>query len=210
MTFNAGKPSSGESPALFPAENQANMSRLQTMFSEDHQFNTTAASNDGWHKILHWVQQSGLIDPLNPSAAAPNNTGGPPIAWEQLDAYSVARPWFRDANAGNVISMGAFNEIRGTIALTTTAVVVVTPPANTFGMIYLWNPATGVAGFGYYIMDTADTANLIAFSASQPNVTPVVIAGTTIATPLTGKIYAATTSGTFDATYDYRVLYRYI
>lgn len=211
MSFDAGNPKTNESPALFPAENHRNMSRLQTMFSEDHQFNTSPASNDGWHKIVHWVQQSGLIDPLNPSAAAPDNTGGPPIAWEQLDAYSVARPWFRDANAGNIISMGAFNEIQvNAFSVTAAEQNLVTPPDNTYGEIYYAATSSGVIGRGSYwkvggVCFSCSLIRQISFLGAQ---TPgsYVFGSATPNAAIIVRLNASsgTNSGNF------RILYRYI
>ena len=58
MTFNAAVPLNGDSPAIFPAQNQTNMARLQTIVGADHQFNLSAAGDDGYHNIIHMTQQS--------------------------------------------------------------------------------------------------------------------------------------------------------
>jgi hypothetical protein len=58
MTFDASVPLNSDSPALFPAQNQDNMSRLQTIISADHQFNLSAAANDGYHNLIHLTQQA--------------------------------------------------------------------------------------------------------------------------------------------------------
>lgn len=57
MSFNAAVPLNSDSPAIFPAQNQTNMARLQTIISSDHQFNLTAASDDGYHNIIRMTQQ---------------------------------------------------------------------------------------------------------------------------------------------------------
>ncbi len=58
MTFNAAIPAAGDSPGIFPAQNQTNMARLQTLIGADHQFNLSAAANDGYHNVVHLTQQA--------------------------------------------------------------------------------------------------------------------------------------------------------
>lgn len=58
MTFNAAVPLNSDSPAIFPAQNQTNMARLQTIVGADHQFNLSAAADDGYHNVVHLTQQS--------------------------------------------------------------------------------------------------------------------------------------------------------
>lgn len=65
MTFNALIPLNSDSPSIFPSQNQTNMTRLQTLFGADHQFNLTSAADDGYHNIIHMTQQA----PSGPLAA---------------------------------------------------------------------------------------------------------------------------------------------
>lgn len=58
MTFNPAVPLNSASPGLFPAQNQTNMTRLQTLISADHQFNLSAAGNDGYHNLIHMTIQA--------------------------------------------------------------------------------------------------------------------------------------------------------
>lgn len=58
MTFNPAVPLNSDSPGIYPAQNQVNMARLQTLISADHQFNLTAAANDGYHNLVHLTQQA--------------------------------------------------------------------------------------------------------------------------------------------------------
>jgi len=58
MTFNPAAPLTTQSPSLFPTQNQTNMARLKTIVAVDHQFNDTAASNDGFHNVVHLTQQA--------------------------------------------------------------------------------------------------------------------------------------------------------
>ncbi len=58
MTFNALIPLASDSPGLFPAQCQTNWSRLQTIISADHQFNLSAATNDGYHTLIRLIPQA--------------------------------------------------------------------------------------------------------------------------------------------------------
>ncbi len=58
MTYNALIPLNSDSPAVFPAQSQANFTRLQTLLGADHQFNLTAAADDGYHNVVHLTQQA--------------------------------------------------------------------------------------------------------------------------------------------------------
>lgn len=58
MTYNPLVPLNSNSPAIFPAQNQANFTRLQTLLGADHQFNLSAAPNDGYHNLIHMTQQA--------------------------------------------------------------------------------------------------------------------------------------------------------
>jgi hypothetical protein len=209
MTFNPANPPNAESPALFPAENRTNMSRLQTLFGADHQFNATAATNDGWHTIVHWVEQSTLIDPLSPATNAPSNTGGPCITWEQQDVYNVPRPWFRLPNGGNVTSMMGFSEIRVlNKTITGLNVTIVTPPDNTFGEIYVYIPATNqFAAKGSYVK-SAGVCRAFAFPFIVP---PATVQVGQIAFVFTGgDISASVNSGGSFGPANYYITYRYL
>lgn len=58
MTFNPAVPLNSDSPSIFPSQNQTNMARLQKIIESDHQFNLTAASDDGYHNLIHMTQQA--------------------------------------------------------------------------------------------------------------------------------------------------------
>ncbi len=58
MTYNPAVPLNSDSPSLLPGQCQANFTRLQTIVGADHQFNTTAAANDGYHNLIHLTQQA--------------------------------------------------------------------------------------------------------------------------------------------------------
>lgn len=58
MTFNPSIPLNSDSPSIFPAQSQTNYTRLQTIIAADHQFNLTAAANDGYHNLIHMTLQA--------------------------------------------------------------------------------------------------------------------------------------------------------
>ena len=58
MTYNALIPLNSDSPSIFPAQSQANYTRLQTLVSADHQFNLSVAADDGYHNLIHMTQQA--------------------------------------------------------------------------------------------------------------------------------------------------------
>lgn len=61
MTYNAStNPSATDKIRIFPSQVSTNMwPRLQTIISGDHQFNASVASNDGYHKVIHLINQAG-------------------------------------------------------------------------------------------------------------------------------------------------------
>lgn len=58
MTFNPAVPLNSDSPSVFPSQNQTNMSRLQTIVGANHQFNNTAAADDGYHNLVVMTPQA--------------------------------------------------------------------------------------------------------------------------------------------------------
>lgn len=58
MSYNASIPLNSDSPSIFPAQSQTNYTRLQTLIGADHQFNLSAAANDGYHNVVHLTQQA--------------------------------------------------------------------------------------------------------------------------------------------------------
>lgn len=58
MTFDALIPLASDSPGIFPAQSQANFTRLRDIIAADHQFNNSAAANDGYHNLIHMTPQA--------------------------------------------------------------------------------------------------------------------------------------------------------
>lgn len=71
MTFNENTPHPSDKLRVFPGDVTTNMwPRLKTMINADHQFNNSAASNDGYHKVSRWVNQSGALGDNTPANIA--------------------------------------------------------------------------------------------------------------------------------------------
>lgn len=130
MTFNAAVPLNSDSPSIFPTQNQTNMARLQTIVGADHQFNLSAAADDGYHNLIHLTQQA-------PSGAL--------AATGRLYAKSAsgAINLFYMDDAGleyqiTPISL-APTKVTGSVALAgnATSGTVYTIPNNSFGTIFV-------------------------------------------------------------------------
>ena len=70
MTWNANKPASNESPSLAPQQIRNNWLRLQNILTQDHNFTTATASDQGWHKIVHHINQTGDMGDNTPLPVA--------------------------------------------------------------------------------------------------------------------------------------------
>lgn len=67
MTWSASIPNASASPASFPTQAQTNWSRLQAIITADHLFSTSSSSDQGYHKIVHWVNQGGDLGDNSPA-----------------------------------------------------------------------------------------------------------------------------------------------
>lgn len=69
MTWDASKPANNESPGAAPEQIRTNWARIESMITNDHLFNPTqpAQNTDGFHKITHFINQSGDIGSGTPA-----------------------------------------------------------------------------------------------------------------------------------------------
>lgn len=77
MTWNPNNPAASDKIRAWPNEvTTNNWPMLETMISEDHQFNNTPVPNDnsGYHKIVHYVNQAGDLGDNTPAVAPVANT----------------------------------------------------------------------------------------------------------------------------------------
>lgn len=70
MTYDQGVPNAAQAPSLFPAQANANFTRMKTLIGADHKFNDTVAADDGYHVVTHWVDQAGAFGDAVPEAVA--------------------------------------------------------------------------------------------------------------------------------------------
>lgn len=59
MTYSTNVPNANQSPGSFPAQASTNWTRLKALIGGDHLFNNTSDTDDGYHKVVHWVKQDG-------------------------------------------------------------------------------------------------------------------------------------------------------
>ena len=151
MSFNAAVPLNSDSPSLFPAQNQTNMTRLRTIVGADHQFNLAALANDGYHNLIHLTQQA-------PSGALAAT--GRLYAKMGPDGF-INLFYMNDAGFEYTLTP-APTVITGTVNIGANATfyTITAIPANVFGEVFLWkgrfiqtgnfvSDATVVNGYSY-------------------------------------------------------------
>ncbi len=85
MTFNINTPNAGESPGVFPTQNNTNFAVLKTIINVDHIFNNTPApgDNSGTHRQVTMTARA--------LPASLPNAGTNAILYTFLDSLSVAQ-----------------------------------------------------------------------------------------------------------------------
>lgn len=101
MTFSTNVPNAGQSPGVFPAQNNTNFTRLQTIITADHVFNDTAAANDGYH------EQVTLVNRTDPA-------GANPIFYSKL-VSATSTPYFWDGAFARPLAYGGFPQILASV-----------------------------------------------------------------------------------------------
>ncbi len=194
MTFSAAVPLNSDSPAIFPAQNQTNMARLQTLLGADHQFNLSAAANDGYHNLIHMTQQA-------PSGALPatgrtyvKTTGGFIQLFYMDDAgreYQVTPGIIAAVNFNGTGALNTAQTLRSALNVTSVTktalgiykVVFTTPIANNNYMVQVTgmrNSSGGVSngmvsGNAVYGNAVATTFITIEFSSSTSTTQDVLM-----------------------------------
>jgi hypothetical protein len=127
MTFSVIVPNASQSPGLFPAQNNTNFLRLQTIQAADHVFNDTAAANDGTHLQ---VTLTNRVDPTTVPA------GTNSILYGKTATDAVNELWFYDNVAAKQLN---WRELDGTVTLNGSSfTTIATVPANCFGYIFMF------------------------------------------------------------------------
>ncbi len=133
MTFDPNIPNAGQSPGLFPPQNNTNFARLKTIINADHVFNDTAQSTDGFHR------QCTLIARAQPGGLP---AGSNSILYTWLDGSGQSQLRFYNGAADfqltPLVNTGV-TKVAGSVALAgnATSGTVWTIPTNTFAWVFV-------------------------------------------------------------------------
>lgn len=126
--YDPSVPLNSDSPSVFPAQSQANFSRLQTLLGADHQFNLSAVADDGYHNLIRMTQQAPT------GALAATGRLYAKVANGQVNLF-----YMDDAGTDYQITP-AYTVLAGTVNIvaSNTFYTITAVPANTFGEVFLW------------------------------------------------------------------------
>lgn len=171
MTFDPNIPNAGQSPGLFPPQNNTNFARLKTIINADHVFNDTAQSTDGFHR------QATMVARAQPGALP---VGSNAILYAWLDGSGQTQ--LRFYNGANDFQLtpqiAAPTKVTGSVALAgnATSGTIYTIPNNSFGTIFVNYISPAGNFYRYYMFYKSGAAfvdtNLIRDSDnnSKPNI----------------------------------------
>lgn len=200
MSFNTVVPNAGQSPGIFPTQSNTNFSRLQALISGDHQFNNSAAQNDGKHKQVTY------IDRVDPVAPLPTGTNIISFSKQVFDTISDLYTF-----NGNHIDPQSWRELSGTVALVNTGTVLMaTVPTNCYGDIWMLirnNAGTPFISKSFFISnDTTTTVYSTVINQYAGNF--AAIPNVVFPTPASLDLYAQTTAASRNGTWTYKIQYR--
>lgn len=201
MSFNIIVPNGAQSPGIFPAQNNANFSRLQTLIAGDHQFNNSVAANDGCHKQATYINKP--TDQL-PVTALP--TGTNLMSFTKNASDNVPDLWLFDGT--NPQYQYSWRELTGTIALNqTTFTDIVVIPNNSFGQVFLFITVATIP-YCQLIYFAANAATLNAYSVNSTQIFTVVANPVNVLGPTNGLTLSGQTRFGLGGTWTYKVEYR--
>lgn len=197
MTFSTVVPNAGQSPGLFPSQNNTNFARLKTIINADHVFNDTAQADDGIHRQVTQVNRT---DPVTVPAGANS------ILYGKTASDSVNEQWFYDGVTPRQLN---WRELSGTVAVSSTFATIAAIPTNCYGEVYLFKDGFIQAGA---LVSDGSVVNGYSYaekyisgsSASQILNLGFVGAG---GSGLNLRV-ANTGSSSFDGNWTYRIFYR--
>jgi len=198
MTFDPNRPNSGQSPGVFPAQNQTNWSRLKAIINADHNFLDSAADAQGAHN------QTTYIDRADPASLL---AGTDSIEYGKTATDGTSELWFYDGNNARQLN---WREIQGSVVIPATYVNIAALPANSFGTIQMWNTT------GAFIVNqhgTFVTNGSTCYGYAQPyneSSTDVVTTFISLANTnnTSGLNLRGKSRGTAGLTWQYRIFYR--
>jgi len=144
MTYNASVPQNSDSPSIFPAQAQTNFTRLLTVVGADHQFNLSAAANDGYHNLIHMTQQVAPAGALAATGRLYVKIQGPAVQLFYMDDLGV------EHQITPIYDIAPFKVSGNTISLASGASAIIYP-----------TPAFDYTGFGmaFYVGTVSSTTN---------------------------------------------------
>ena len=146
MTFDPNIPNAGQSPGLFPPQNNQNFARIKTIINADHVFNDTTQSTDGFHR------QCTMIARAQPVALP---TGSNAILYSWLDGAGQTQLRFYNGATDYQLTplVAGPTKVTGSVALAgnATSGTIYTIPDNSFGTIFV-NYISPAGNFYRYYM----------------------------------------------------------
>ena len=146
MTFDPNIPNAGQSPGLFPPQNNQNFARIKTIINADHVFNDTAQSTDGFHR------QCTMIARAQPVALP---TGSNAILYSWLDGAGQTQLRFYNGATDYQLTplVAGPTKVTGSVVLAgnATSGTIYTVPPNSFGTIFV-NYISPAGNFYRYFM----------------------------------------------------------
>ncbi len=151
MTFDPNVPNAGQSPGLFPPQNNTNFARLKTIINADHVFNDTAQTTDGVHRQCTMIARAQPV-------GLPTGTNAILYSWIDANGASQLR-YYNGATDTQITPFATpVAKITGSVALAgnATSGTVWTIPSNTFAWVFV-NYISPAGNFFrlYYIYNSA-------------------------------------------------------
>lgn len=196
MTFSTVVPNAGQSPGIFPAQNQTNFTRLKALINSEHVFNDTTQANDGCHRQMTLVNRA---DPV----AVPAGTNS--MLYGKTASDAVNELWFYDAV--NPVQVN-WRTIQGTIVMTAAFQSLTLVPANSYGYVFLYIDTVSCSGtFEANATTCYGYSNVMYFSNGTTS--PIIELGNGIA-PATLDILVKNMTGNagYNVQWNYKVFYR--
>lgn len=132
MTFDPNVPNAGQSPGLFPPQNNTNFARLKTIINADHVFNDTAQTTDGVHRQVTMISRAQPV-------VLPGGTNSILYSWLDGAGQTQLR-FYNGANDFQLTPLGsAPTKVTGSVALAgnATSGTIYTIPDNSYGTIFV-------------------------------------------------------------------------
>jgi hypothetical protein len=146
MTFDPNIPNAGQSPGLFPPQNNQNFARIKTIINADHVFNDTAQSTDGFHR------QATMIVRAQPGGLP---VGSNAILYAWLDGAGQTQLRFYNGATDYQLTplVAGPTKVTGSVALAgnATSGTIYTIPNNSFGTIFVNYISPAGNFYRYYI-----------------------------------------------------------